>query len=153
MADPLRPPKPTDWRRRFKDARPAKRVVLESDFAGIRAGSRLFVATPGLIAKDVARIPSGEVREIRRLRNELARRHDADATCPVTTAMYLRVVAEVAWDDLQSGTPIDRVVPFWRAIDPDSPIARKLRCGADWIRSMRDAERASGEAPPDRRSP
>lgn len=132
--------KPTDWRRRFRDAKPAKRVVLETDFAGIRAGSTLFVATPGLIANYVARIPSGEVREVRRLRNELARRHDAHATCPVTTAMYLRVVAEVAWDDLQAGTPIDRVVPFWRAIEPDSPIARKLRCGPDWIRAMRESE-------------
>jgi hypothetical protein len=137
-----RPPKPTDWRRRFRDAKPAKRVVLETDFAGIRAGSTLFIATPGLIANYIARIPAGERREIRRLRNELARRHEADATCPVTTAIYLRVVAEAAWDDLQDGATIDSVVPFWRAIDPDSPIARKLRCGPDWIRSMQDGEAA-----------
>jgi len=132
-----RPPKPTDWRRRFRDAKPAKRVVLETDFAGIRAGSTLFIATPGLIANYIARIPAGECREIRRLRNELARRHEADATCPVTTAIYLRVVAEAAWDDLQDGAAIDGVVPFWRAIDP---VARKLRCGPDWIQAMRDAE-------------
>jgi hypothetical protein len=128
-----RPPKPTDWRRRFRDAKPAKRVVLDTDFAGIRAGTTLFVATPGLIANYVARIPAGEVREIR----------------PVTTAIYLRVVAEAAWDDLQDGVPIDRVVPFWRAIEPDSPIARRLRCGADWIRAMRESEAspAPEEAP------
>jgi hypothetical protein len=144
MIPKSRPTKPTDWRRRFKDAKPAKRVVLETDFVGIRAGSTHFIATLGLIAKYVARIPSGQVREIRRLRNELARRNDADATCPVTTAIYLRVVAEVVWDDLQSGTPIDGVVPFWRLIDPDSPIARKLRCGPDWIRSMRETEDPDG---------
>ncbi|MFN8992093.1 MAG: hypothetical protein ACK5X3_00250 [Pseudomonadota bacterium] len=118
--------------------------MLDTDFAGIRAGTLLFVATPGLIANYVARIPAGEVREIRRLRNELARRNDAEATCPVTTAIYLRVVAEAAWDDLQDGVPIDRVVPFWRAIEPDSPIARKLRCGSDWIRTMRESEHAAG---------
>jgi hypothetical protein len=144
-----RPPKPTDWRRRFRDAKPAKRVVLDTDFAGIRAGTTLFIATPGLIANYVARIPAGEVREIRRLRNELARRNDAEATCPVTTAIYLRVVAEAAWDDLQDGVPIDRVVPFWRAIEPDSPIARRLRCGADWIRAMRESE--AGPAPEEAR--
>ena len=110
--------------------------MLEADFAG----STLFIATPGLIANYIARIPAGECREIRRLRNELARRHEADATCPVTTAIYLRVVAEAAWDDLQDGAAIDSVVPNWRAIDPDSPIARKLRCGPDWIQAMRDAE-------------
>lgn len=141
-----RAPTPTDWRRRFRDAKPAKRVVLETDFAGIRAGTMLFVATPGVIANYVARIPPGEVREVRRLRNELARKHDAQATCPVTTAMCLRVVAEVAWDDLQAGATLDTVVPFWRAIEPDSPIARKLRCGPDWIRSMREAEAAEAAA-------
>jgi hypothetical protein len=134
-----RPPKPTDWRRRFRDAKPARRVVLETDFAGIRAGNTLFIATPGLIANYIARIPAGE----RRLRNELARRHEADATCPVTTAIYLRVVAEAAWDDLQDGATIHSVVPFRRVIDPESPMARKLRCGADWIQAMRGAE-ASG---------
>ncbi len=41
-----RPPKPTDWRRRFRDAKPAKRLVLDTDFAGIRAGTMLLVATP-----------------------------------------------------------------------------------------------------------
>jgi predicted XRE-type DNA-binding protein len=38
------------------------------------------------------------------------------------------------------GVTIDRVVPFWRAIDPDSPIAKRLRCGPAWIRAMRDTE-------------
>lgn len=134
--------RPTDWGRRFRDAKPAKRVVLDSDFAGIRAGATLFIATPELIARYVARIPHGEVREIRRLRNELARRNAADATCPVTTAIYLRVVAEAAWDDLQAGAALAEVVPFWRVVEPDSPIAKKLRCGAAWIRAMRESESA-----------
>jgi hypothetical protein len=137
--------KPTDWRKRFGDDKQPKRVVLDTDFAGIRAGSTLYVSTPGVIANYVAKIPPGEVREIRRLRNELARRNDADATCPVTTAIFLRVVAEAAWDDLQDGMTIDRVVPFWRAIEPGSPIAKRLRCGAEWIRAMREAE-ATGAA-------
>ena len=137
--------KATDWRKRFGDAKQPKRVVLDTDFAGIRAGSTLYVSTPGVIANYVAKIPPGEVREIRRLRNELARRNAADATCPVTTAIFLRVVAEAAWDDLQDGVTIDRVVPFWRAIEPGSPIAKRLRCGTEWIRAMRDAEAAEAE--------
>ena len=64
-------------------------------------------------------------------------------------ALLALAVAEAAWDDLQDGVPIDRVVPFWRAIEPDSPIARRLRCGADWIRAMRESEAspAPEEAP------
>jgi hypothetical protein len=37
------------------------------------------------------------------LRRELAQVHGADATCPVSTAIFPRVVAEAAWDDVQAG--------------------------------------------------
>jgi hypothetical protein len=117
------------WKSRVAKAKPAHVVVTESDFAGIRAGSRLLIASPEILVRYLLQIPPGEVRTIPRLRNELARRHRADATCPVTTAIYLRAVAEAAWEDLQAGAPRDAVPPFWRVIEPGSPIARRLSCG------------------------
>jgi hypothetical protein len=124
-----------------------RRTVLEADFAGIPAGSTLFVATPGLLADRIAAIPEGETLEVRALRDALARAHDADATCPVTTGLFLRIVAEAAWDDLQDGTPVDRIIPFWRVIDPASPVAARLRCGPEWIRAMRAREAAAPSTP------
>jgi hypothetical protein len=117
--------------------------VLEADFAGVPAGRTLFVPTPGLLADRVLAIPEGGTLEVRTLRDALARAHDADASCPVTTALFLRIVAEAAWDDLQDGTPLEQVIPFWRVIDPASPVAARLRCGADWIRDRREAEAAA----------
>lgn len=136
--------RPTDWRKRFAAKKDPKVVVLESDFAGIKAGSRLFVATPGVIANYVQRIPAGQTRSIERLRNELARKHGAAATCPVTTAIFLRVVAEAAWDDLLAGAAPSAVVPFWRVIEPGSPIARRLRCDSRWIEVQRAVEAQGG---------
>jgi hypothetical protein len=118
-------------------------VVLEADFAGVPAGHTLFVATPGLLADRVLAIPAGETLEVRTLRDALARAHGADASCPVTTALFLRIVAEAAWDDLRDGTPPEQVIPFWRVIDPASPVAARLRCGPDWIRDRRKAEAAA----------
>lgn len=140
-----RPKRPTDWRKRFDAAKPAHTVLLNADFAGIRAGTVLFIATPGVIANYVSRIPPGETRTIERMRNELARRNDAAATCPVTTAMYLRVVAEVALDDLSRGKPTDSVVPFWRIIEPGGKIARRLSCDDALIAHLRALE--TGRAP------
>lgn len=115
-------------------------MTIESDFAGIRAGSKLYIATPEIIARYVGKVPYGETRSIERLRNELARRNRADATCPVTTAIFLRVVCEAAWDDLQDGTPLESVVPFWRVVAPETPLARRLRCGSDWLQRQREIE-------------
>jgi hypothetical protein len=142
------PVSPTDWRTRLRDGAAPRRVVLEAAFAGVPAGHTLFVPTPGLLADRILAIPEGGTLEMRTLRDALARAHGADATCPVTTALFLRIVAEAAWDDLQDGTPLDRVIPFWRAIDPASPVAARLRCGPDWIRDRREAEAAAAENGP-----
>lgn len=125
--------KPTDWRKRFGAAKEPHVVMLHTDFAGIRTGNTMLISSPGEIANYLSRIPRGEVRTVERMRNELARRAGANAMCPVTTAIFLRVVAEVSLRDLQEGKPLAEVVPFWRVVTPDSKIARKLSCGPDHV--------------------
>jgi hypothetical protein len=125
--------KPTDWRKRFGAAKPPHVVMLHTDFAGVKAGNTMLISSPGDIAAYLAKIPPGETRTMDRLRNELARKAGANAMCPVTTAIYLRVVAEVALRDLADGKPLDQVVPFWRVVTPDSKIAKKLSCGPDHV--------------------
>jgi hypothetical protein len=74
------------------------------------------------------------------MRDALAKRHTADATCPVSTAIFLRVLAEAAFESLQAGAPLDAITPFWRVVDPGSPLARKLACGDDFLRAQRERE-------------
>lgn len=125
--------KPTDWRKRFGAAKPPHVVTLHTDFAGVKAGSTMLISSPGDIAAYLARIPRGETRTIHRLRNELARKAGAQAMCPVTTAIYLRVVAEVSLRDLAEGKRLNEVVPFWRVVTPDSAVAKKLSCGTEHL--------------------
>lgn len=135
--------RPTDWRKRFDQAKPPKTVILDTDFAGIRAGTVLYIGSPGVFANYMSRIPPGETRTIERMRNELARRNAASATCPVTTAMYLKIVAEVALDDLNQGKSIESVVPFWRVIEPGSKIAMRLSCDDRMIVDLKAREAPS----------
>ncbi len=125
--------KPTDWRKRFGAAKDPHVVMLHTDFAGVKAGNTMLISSPGEIANYVSRIPQGETRTMDRLRNELARKAGANAMCPVTTAIYLRVVAEVALTDLAEGKALDQVVPFWRVVLPGSKVAAKLSCGPDHV--------------------
>ena len=127
------PKKPTDWRKRFGAAKPPHVVMLNSDFAGVKAGTTMLISSPGDVATYLAKIPKGETRTIERLRNELARKAGAQSMCPVTTAIYLRVVAEVSLRDLEEGKRLEDVVPFWRVVTPDSKVAKKLSCGPDHV--------------------
>lgn len=132
--------KPRDWRAKL--ARPAKPeiTVTEKDFAGIKAGTRLLISTPTDIAAFVARLRPGETTTVATMRDELAKSAKVEATCPLTTGIFLRIVAEAAWDDLQAGRKPAQVTPFWRVVDPKGPLARKLRCGPGWIEAARARE-------------
>jgi hypothetical protein len=79
------------------------------------------------------------------VRDALAAKHGADATCPLTAGGLARIADEYALERLAAGADIDEIAPFWRAIDPASPLARKLSCGRDFIRQRRVIE-GKGEA-------
>jgi hypothetical protein len=132
--------RPKDWRKVFAEKKAPKTVVLKTDFAGTKAGNTLYIATPGIIANYVAKIARGQTRSIERMRNELARKNGAVATCPVTTAIFLRIVCEAAWDELQDGAAPETVVPFWRVVEAGTPIAKRLRCDGNWLTTMRELE-------------
>ncbi len=93
----------------------------------------MLISSPAEIAAYLAAIPRGEFRTIARMRSDLARRARADAMCPVTTSIFLRIVAEVAIRDMEGGRSTRDVAPFWRVVTPDSKIAAKLSCGADAV--------------------
>jgi hypothetical protein len=126
-------------------AKPPHTVTLDKDFAGVAAGSRLLISCPLELEEYLRKhVPAGTTKEIQQVRRELASLHDADATCPVSTSIFLRTVSEAAWDELNSGKAITEVAPFWRVVDPKSPLAKKLRAGSQWIEQQRLAE-ATGD--------
>jgi hypothetical protein len=133
------------WAVKLAKPRNPKRVLTDVPFAGIPPGSMLFVGTPEIVANYVKKIPRGETRTIERMRREIARNNDCDAMCPVSTAIFLRMVAECAWDQLRDGKTLDKVVPFWRIIEPGSTIAKKLRTDGAWLAHQREIETSTAK--------
>ena len=117
-----------------------KKVKLEHDFAGIKAGQMMFVGTPMIVDEYIRKIPYGSTRTIPALRNELARRNKCDAACPVSTSIFVRMVGEAALEELGEGKPIDEVAPFWRVLEGKDKIAGKLNVDPDWIDQQRAME-------------
>ena len=135
------PSKPKSWKEKMA-AKPSHTVTLEKAFAGVPAGAKLLISCPVEVAEYLkTKVPPGETREIQQMRRDLAAAHGADAACPVSTAIFLRTVAEAAWDEMEAGVTVSEVAPFWRVIDPKSPLARKLQAGGTWIEQQRAAER------------
>jgi hypothetical protein len=128
------------WKDKLNQPKQPKRVVLDTDFAGIKAGTKLFVGTPLLIDGYIRAIPCGATRTIERMRRDLARKHQCEATCPVSTAIFIRMSAEAALEEISEGVTVNDVAPFWRVVEPDSKIAKRLSVDSKWIATQREME-------------
>jgi len=129
--------KAKSWQEKFDSVPSAHVSVLGKGMLGLPAGARLLISDPREIAAAIRAVPPGQTITVAELRNRLAVAHSADATCPLTTGIFLRIVAEASLES-ESG------VPFWRAIDPKSPLAKKISIGSAGIQARRDAEMGLG---------
>ena len=115
--------------------------ILDKDFADMKAGSKMYISNPKIIEAYIRNIPKGSSVDLKTLRNDLAIEHMADVTCPVTTGIFLRIVAEAASEQFEQGKSIGRITPFWRVIDEKMPLAKKLTFGTKLIREQRKKEK------------
>lgn len=135
------------WQERLQKSKPPIVQELNFDFAGLKRGMRMLVSSPQEIDGYIRSIPPGETRSVEQMRADLAGQHGADATCPASTPIFLRIVAEVASQALLQRREGETVTPFWRVIEPESRLAATLTCGPDLIRALREGERVNfGEA-------
>ncbi|MBY0564317.1 MAG: hypothetical protein K2P58_09035 [Hyphomonadaceae bacterium] len=119
---------------------------LDKAFAGLQPGQTIVIATPKDFSAAFKRVPAGKLRSIEAVRASLATKYGADAACPLTSGIFARIAAEAALERIAAGAKASEVAPFWRVIDPDSPLAEKLSCGPDFIREMRALEGAAGKS-------
>ena len=127
------------WGEKMK-AKPPHHVILEKDFAGIPKGAKLLISCPVEIAAELKTITPGSTMSIQAFRRKLAAKNHCDATCPVSTSLFLRIVTEHAWEEYgQTGSTRD-LAPFWRVVESSSPMAKKLSFDPAWIDLQRELE-------------
>lgn len=117
-----------------------KKVVMEKAWGGIKPGQTMLVATPLMVDAYIRDIPHGATRTIPELRDDLAAQQSCAGTCPMSTSIFVRMVAEAALEDLADGKPVADVSPFWRVITSQDKMAKKLPLDPAWIDEQRAFE-------------
>ena len=128
------------WAEKMK-AKPPHHVVLDKDFAEIHQGAKLHISSPVEIAAELKTIPPGSFMSIQAFRRRLAEKNKCDATCPVSTSIFLRIVAEHTWEEFNSSSSTQDLAPFWRVVESSSPMAKKLNFDSAWIDLQRELEK------------
>ena len=86
-------------------------------------GKNMLIPTPRLVGEVLLGTTSGELLPMGALRGKLADMASADFSCPLTTGIFLRIVAEAA----EAGAP--EAYPWWRVVKDDGSLNEKLPGG------------------------
>lgn len=113
---------------------------LDKRFVDIPEDSDMLVATPQIFEEYLKKSKPGITIPIKKMRDDLAKKFRADHTCPVTTGLFLRIVAEANYEKFAKGTPVTDLAPFWRAVEPNSSLAKKLSFPLDFVWEQRKKE-------------
>jgi hypothetical protein len=138
----MKPAKGKTWTDKVND--PTKEFIvkkLDKDFADMPAGCKMLIATPKIIDDYLRHIPKGKSTNLLTMRKDLAAEYHADYTCPVTSGIFLRIASEAAYEQIQNGTPLSKVAPFWRLIDEKSPMNKKFSFGTGFVKEQRKKEK------------
>jgi hypothetical protein len=128
------------WKQKFETRTEPQKEILTKPFGGGKPGDTMLIATPAMVREFIEAIPQGCVKTLPQMRAEFSQRAGADICCPLTAGIFARIVAELALEELAGGRPLQQITPFWRLVDPKSPLAKKLSCGPDFITERRAAE-------------
>lgn len=103
---------------------PHRKTLTEAKGTAFPAGDML-IASPLEVQRVVQSVPAGRVLTLADLRQFLAEQYGADYTCPITTGIFLRIVAEAALEDGSA-----EQVPTWRVVQNDGVLHDKLPGGS-----------------------
>ncbi|MBX4929179.1 hypothetical protein ABID08_000895 [Rhizobium binae] len=101
----------------------------------------MLIPSQQMVAQLIRSVPQGVRTDLGALRRRLSAQYGEDARCPVTVQRHLRAIAELSFGALAKGEPVSTVTPYWRLVDPASPLAARLAGGPVFIRERLDAER------------
>lgn len=117
----------TRWRDKLERDDHSKIVQIPSSMEKRFGSGTMFIAKPLEVDALIRMTKKGMLITVSEIRAKLARDHNTDTTCPLTTGIFVRIAAETAEEDLQNGKK--RITPYWRVVKDDGSLNEKFPGG------------------------
>jgi alkylated DNA nucleotide flippase Atl1 len=88
---------------------------------------QMLIPNPLDVDALIRKVPRGKVVTQAQLRGKLAQAAGADLACPITTGIFVRIVAEAAAERMAAGK--SRVTPYWRVVRDDGRLLENIPGG------------------------
>jgi alkylated DNA nucleotide flippase Atl1 len=116
------------WSEKLNDSKnmPVVEKVTDQKTVARYGGDRMLIAPPLAYDEIMKRVPEGKVITADRIRDYLARKNNADFTCPLTAGIFINVVAQASVER-SGGNP----TPYHRTLKKDGELNEKYPDGID----------------------
>jgi hypothetical protein len=128
------------WSEKFNNGKEPFVAPSIRKVSGFAPGAKMLIPIPSQVDAYMRSIPYGESRTTSEMAGDLARAAGADLTCPMCCGMFIRICSEKAFEEIEAGSPVESVAPFWRMVAHGSPIRKKLSFGLELVDTMLAAE-------------
>lgn len=127
------------WCEKLADDKGLPKVARVGGKMTKRWGTGLMVIpAPREVDELMKRVPRGKVTTINELRAALARRHQADFGCPITTGIFAWIAAHAAQEALAAGRK--RITPYWRTLKTGGELNPKYPGGIPALSQLLQTE-------------
>ena len=119
------------WRQKLEEEHPGHGKVVDippkmQNRFGI---GKMLIPKPLDVDALINTIPRGNLATVAQIREQLAKDAHTHCSCPMTTGIFLRIVAEAAEEDLRNGKK--EISPYWRVIKADGSLNEKFPGGVE----------------------
>ena len=113
---------------KLQDSKDMPKIVVIDDEKSIEryGGSQMLIAPPLEYNEIMAQIPEGKLITTREIREYLAKKHNAEFTCPMTAGIFISLSAQASCERTE-----DRI-PFWRTLKTDGELNPKYPGGIEY---------------------
>jgi alkylated DNA nucleotide flippase Atl1 len=88
---------------------------------------KMLIPSPLDVDERIRKVPRGKLITHSQIRDSLAQAAGAACACPITTGIFVRIVAEAAAEQSSAGEL--RITPYWRVIRDDGRLLENLPGG------------------------
>jgi hypothetical protein len=118
------------WRQKLEREHPSHGKIVDTPpkMRNRTSQGKMLIPEPLKMDALIRIVKRGRLLTVPQLMNRLAKDAGADCACPMTTGIFLRIVAETAEEDLREGRK--RITPYWRVLKKGGLLNPKYPGGA-----------------------
>ncbi len=118
--------KGSTWRQKLEREHPnhGKMVPVPPRMQKRFGTGMMLIPRPLDVDAVMRKVRKGKLITASQIRDEVAGQSNADSACPMTTGIFIRIVAEAAEEDRRAGKK--RITPYWRTIKDNGDLNDKL---------------------------